>query len=256
MKIIYLIIQLSLFLIFYGCTQRADIAHHNKSNPDKARGQFLESVESAIKSNSPEQYLALHNLEGTDQEYVASINSIFLELSKSTIKSIGFTELSADYKSKFITDEAAYEANLKPIGNLKIEYISTENKPSNRVNSISSPYGIKDNKYLFVGVVRKALTNKSPKHVTLSISVSSHPSDIKQQYDGFCKYVENNTIATKKIAGTSPMSYGFWGERITYCEVKKISENGHLDLTVMQNGEIIFESSTENINNIIVYKPN
>jgi hypothetical protein len=213
------------------------ITHFTFCTEIKSLEDFKKEIEAAFNSKDPQRYLALHYMEGMEQEFIDKIPKSFIDFfSKEEIESISDSQyLNGDPK---ILNGFMYEPTAPPIGNIIVCF---KKKPDSKNISTSSlqtqlSYTTVNGRYFLVGVKKIPLPWNGPHDKRIEFfaaGLNGKNGKIIYQYNA--SGIDVNTSTTAASLTT-------FGQYFSKISVFSDDAGNEITLTVTEDQKEIYKS--------------
>ena len=232
MKNIY-VKKLTLLLILFLVS--TPLLNAQPTSPEQLRDELTE----AMKTQDKEKISALFNWEGVDDQMREYSNRNINQMAEYPAEKIELLPLPDGFKTEFIRDGIRYTPNVKLVGVLRIIY--GDDGPE-AITDASIPFGIKDGKYYLPNTVTEKTDYKGPADKTINISILGTMAPEAVKFEGQCVYLVSGEEKTKTVKGEGNITEAFWGQEVKSCNIKRLSDEGSMKLTVRVDDKVVYNS--------------
>lgn len=225
-----------LLLIFFLSIN--SVLNAQPTTPEELKDELAQ----AINTKNKEELTSLFYWEGIDDEMRKLSERNINQLIEFSPQKIELIPLPEDFKTEFVRNGIKYRPNVKLIGIIKIKY---GDEGPDYITDTKIPYGVKDGIYYLPNTVTEKTGYEGPGDKTININVIGTSAPDPVLFEGFCLYNVSGVEKKKFIKGEGNLSEAFWGQGVSSCSIKRLSDSGSLKLIISVGGKTIFESEME-----------
>ncbi len=215
--------------------------------------ELIELYERAQEEGALEAAMNLVSWNGVPRNIKESISARFTETFAYAIENAEVGPIPENQLLEYTVSGRTYRPNVKVTGKLIIRY---ENR-GQAIQTTSYLIGIKGDRYFIaVGVPEGDAPTQgaggSDRQYSVSVMGVIAPDPV--EFEGYCNYTSNGKEIQEDFSGAGNIMKAFRAKELTSCEIKQISEDGWIQLTISVDGKEVFESERTNGPGTITYQ--
>ena len=190
--------------------------------------------------------------EGVTDDLKTSTEAEIQELFTQDVQGAALKPLPEGFRSEYIVRGVRHRSNLPIDGFIKIRYT-----PDGQSNAVSFPYGGTGDAFYFTSTIQETIGEPTTSSHLLNVAVFGVIAPDPVKFEGYYVYQQGGEEiheALTPLEGAGNVSRAFWGDDVSYVEVRKTSTHGWIQLIISKDGEVVFESEQIESNQPIVYE--
>ncbi len=220
--------------------------------PPSSKEQLQTHVQEALRAKDGEAFMNLFYWKGVRDDVKASTGAFIQEVLTQDVQGVTFKPLPEDFRSEYIVRGVRHRPNLPIDGFIEIQYT-----PDGQTNAMSFPYGGTGEAFYFTSTIQETIGEPEISSHSLNVAVFGTIAPDPVEFDGYYVYrqgEEEVRESLEPLGGSGNVSRAFWGDHVSYAEVRKTSAHGWIQLIISEDGEVVFESEQVESNQPIVYE--
>lgn len=217
---------------------------------DESLRTLIGAMKDSIESKKQDEFVGLiYYATQTSQKFKENDKKTFeiLTKPKTRIKDITFAPLTFDINQGYVADCMEFKPTLTVIGYIKIDY-ERDVYETKEEASIKIPFGEKDGKYLLASVSSRPVDKNAPNSFVVIVSGTV-------DFEGYCLHSSVGGDIREDFSGNESKIVRFCGESIIRCEAHSLSNDGHVALQIIENGQDLFKTEQTTKGQTITFEP-
>jgi hypothetical protein len=247
-----------LLLVFVAMLNSCAPANRAPTSADGLKEKF----EAALKAGDTNAILSLYNWDGVSSSmksfqvsYLKGLSGFLSKYPTNEIRtSVWLQSLTDDDEMEGVRDGIRYRPNVSVVGMMQGS-LDVNDHGTNTGWGPVIPYGEKNGRFYFSGTTTEKIYEPKTKDKFLTVSVTTGTiSNGSPTFTGTFTYVQNGAEIKKDISGKGVARKRAFGDYVKSSHVQKTSDNGAIQLSIIENGTNVFESQPATNNVPIVYE--